>query len=558
MSAIDATASAYLKKGIMHHFRNRFEEAYRHYLKALKQKSQCLKCFFLLSAVEVQKGRKHHAAQWFKKAYNSVSFPDQKIRRNVLRQKFVESLHLDPHPEATYRGLGQALSETGDLKLAACVLESGLSINPKDPDGYEALGTVADQLSDHNTAVTSFKMAVRLKPQKTDLYFKLGNSLNRLGEPRQALEAYTQVLSRGEHLAAAHNNIGLTLHRLGRDTKARRHFEEALRIQPANSTYCYNLGNLLVTSGKITDAVREFEKATLIDPDFGQAWINLADILKRQGDYFRAVNCYRQALICLPDCEQVHYNLGLTLHALGRPNEACRHFKKAVELDPSNSGSLHMLNALLGKDVDQAPDGYVKNLFDRYAQSFDNHMNGRLSYSVPRWLKKQLKLHCRRRGGFNHLLDLGCGTGLSGVALKDMATYKTGVDVSTKMLAVAENKRVYDTLICCDICEFLSVTDECFDLVTAADVLIYFGELTDLFGLVRKRLAVGGLFAFSSESGTVKDYRLQKNGRFAHAPDYIHREAKNVGLTTVSECKIGIRMENELWVRGRLTILQAV
>ena len=75
-------------------------------------------------------------------------------------------------------------------------------------------------------------------------------------------------------------------------------------------------------------------------------------------------------------------------------------------------------------------------------------MGGRLKYSVPHGLKKGLRPCVRRRGRFHHLLDLGCGTGSAGAALKEMARKQAGVDDSPKMLAVAGSKGTYDHLAC--------------------------------------------------------------------------------------------------------------
>ena len=118
-------------------------------------------------------------------------------------------------------------------------------------------------------------------------------------------------------------------------------------------------------------------------------------------------------------------------------------------------------------------------------------------------------------------LDLGCGTGLSGIVLRELSGYLTGVDISAKMLAQAKNKGIYDELIEAEIIAFLQQNTHAYDLIVAADVLPYLGELKSLFTGVHTCLNQGGLFVFSHEISANQDWQLQNSARFCHHPDYI-------------------------------------
>jgi predicted TPR repeat methyltransferase len=74
------------------------------------------------------------------------------------------------------------------------------------------------------------------------------------------------------------------------------------------------------------------------------------------------------------------------------------------------------------------------------------------------------------------ILDLGCGTGLVGARLHPLARTirtMTGVDLSSKMLEIARQRRIYDNLICSELVEFLQKQTQSFNLAVAADVFIY-------------------------------------------------------------------------------------
>jgi predicted TPR repeat methyltransferase len=95
---------------------------------------------------------------------------------------------------------------------------------------------------------------------------------------------------------------------------------------------------------------------------------------------------------------------------------------------------------------------------------------------------------------FDNALDLGCGTGLSGQAFRSLVNRLEGVDISSKMVALAEQKKIYDALNVGEILDYLKPSTTYYDLFIAADVLAYFGNLAPLFENVKKRSAKGAYF----------------------------------------------------------------
>jgi predicted TPR repeat methyltransferase len=100
-----------------------------------------------------------------------------------------------------------------------------------------------------------------------------------------------------------------------------------------------------------------------------------------------------------------------------------------------------------------------------------------------------------------------------------------GVDLSANMLEKARQREIYDGLFCCDLTQFLETQDKIFDVVVAADVFVYLGDLSSIFPAVRLSLSNGGLFCFSVEATADGDFLLRNTMRYAHSIGYLQRLA---------------------------------
>ena len=215
-----------------------------------------------------------------------------------------------------------------------------------------------------------------------------------------------------------------------------------------------------------------------------------------------------------------------------------------------------MLAALSGKTPDSAPQQFVTNLFDQYSSRFESDLINRLAYRVPTRLRELVSEHIQTTTRFARVIDLGCGTGLSGQAFHDIANYLAGIDISQKMLEQARGKEIYDELFWGDLCEQLQQLPGFYDMFIATDVMIYIGNLEPLFSIVSSKARPGAYFVFSIESLQDQDFTLQPTGRYAHASAYISRLAAASDFNGVAREKTGIRKENEAWIPGAIYMLQ--
>jgi predicted TPR repeat methyltransferase len=127
---------------------------------------------------------------------------------------------------------------------------------------------------------------------------------------------------------------------------------------------------------------------------------------------------------------------------------------------------------------------------------------------------------------------------LSGVAFKPVAKRMVGVDLSPRMLAKARELGLYDALIEGDVENPPPEAHGPFDIVLAADVLVYLGDLARVFAAARLRLEAGGLWLFTTERGSAQDYACGPKRRWRHSEHYLRAlaEAHRFEVASLVEC----------------------
>lgn len=252
------------------------------------------------------------------------------------------------------------------------------------------------------------------------------------------------------------------------------------------------------------------------------------------------------------------YNRALDLEKAGKLDEAAEAYAEVLRLDPADHGGAAVRLASMGRGSTppKAPDAYVSTLFDQHAEVFDSVLVDQLGYSVP--LQVRARLDEIAPGPYARLLDLGCGTGLTGEALEDVTEDRTGVDISEGMVEIADEKEVYDALYVSELIHFLSAIDAPqWDLIVATDVLPYMGDLEAFFAGLARHCAAGGILAFSSETqpddafGSAS-FRVGQFQRFAHRKEYVTALLEANGFTCLESNPIIVRYEQGQPVPGHL------
>ena len=249
--------------------------------------------------------------------------------------------------------------------------------------------------------------------------------------------------------------------------------------------------------------------------------------------------------------------LAAQLGLLGQRAEALAAYRKVAALDPARDEAKHAIAALSGAEPPlRAADGYVVAEFDRLADRYDDlaqHWWGSAASGV---LADEITALLGPRTATEIVVDLGCGTGLTGERFRMMARKLEGVDVSGRMLEGAQARGIYDTLTQEEITRFLVSHRNRYTIAVAADVISYFGELIDLFRVTAKALKPSGLFAFTVERFEEDGFELRASGRYAHSDSFIRQVAQAASLEVRRATEAVLRIEHGAPVAGRAYVLE--
>ncbi len=346
--------------------------------------------------------------------------------------------------------------------------------------------------------------------------------------------------------------------RQNQSTRAIAHYEAVLTLCPEHPNTHFNLGLLYYEAQDYINAQKHLQKAVNLVEDKQVALRFLGETELNLGHIDAAIEAYSDALKIAPN-EDIEHNLGVLYLRNEDKTKALEHFKKAYEQQPENKTAAHLTAALEGRQSPKAPGSYVADLFNQYADYYDRHVKEKLHYDVPGQLRNALGRCLPQNPHIGRVLDLGCGTGLCGIYFRDLAFTLIGVDISPKMVEKAKMLNAYDEVICTEMIEYLAQPNlAAFDLIIAADVLVYTGDLDPLFKAIISVLNPAGRFAFTTEYLENNTYFLQTSGRYAHSTHYIHDLAKKYSMKIELEESITLREHEGKAIEGRLFIVQGL
>ena len=453
-----------------------------------------------------------------------------------------------------------------DKKTAMGLYKKALSVNPQCFTALINLATDYYELAKYDKTIYFAEKALALQANDFAALLNLGNAYYTLGKNEEAFAYYERLYSLNPNSYNVLLNLASTCYNLGQFPRAVELAEKAIEKRPISAEPYILAGNSLIELFRHEEAYVYLKKAAEMVPT--SAWLCnfIANMFQKMGNWKQCLHYAWRAFGIKKENVSAddHINLAYLLYEAlddGQGELVERYLTRWESLYPDDPIVHHTACALRNDQKIEAMDlGYVKKLFDGFASSFDVIL-GDLDYQVPYLIAEKLrynlktKLFKKRR-----ILDLGCGTGLCSAALKTYFPNEEyyGVDVSERMLDMAEKKHIYTALYADDIMSFLDANEQSFHAAVAGDVLTYMGNLRPLFRRLTSALKINGLFCFSISKNLENnnDYLLTPSGRFVHSLGYVQRLLKYYGLKTISVDEAVLRHEGARNVEGFVILAQ--
>lgn len=397
-------------------------------------------------------------------------------------------------------------------------------------------------------AAEVYRRVLALDASQVDALHFLGLALHQMGQSDEGISSVRKALELDPRCLPAMNNLGNMLEETGclRDAEITfRHLVE-LTPPPGSAGALNNLGVVLRRLGRLDEAVSAYQQAVHLEPRHAEAWHNLGNALKRLGKVEESLSAYREAIQLRPYDAKSYLSLGRMLYAVGRPKDAVAVYEAWLASEPGNPVATHMVAGLTGREVpERASKAFVTATFDSFSDSFDEVLAG-LDYRAPALVSDVVKSAAGSGAGWGSILDAGCGTGLCGPLLRSLAKTLTGVDLSSRMLAHARDRGVYDELVESELEDFLWGHPGAFDVVASTDTLCYFGDLRSVLAAAEYALRAGGVFVFTVEQAEPEPpggYRIEAHGRYCHGMEYVTGAMVAAGFAGITLERAVLRSE---------------
>lgn len=308
----------------------------------------------------------------------------------------------------------------------------------------------------------------------------------------------------------------------------------------------------LAGSGDLKGALEAARETAKMHPESVGATQQFGELLMQADILTTAISELQRALQMEPDSNRTHYLLGCAWLQAGEAERALTFFAEVDEDTPGLADRIGKAERILARPRSDA--AYVRHLFNFFSANYDNHMLSQLHYQAPVTLRQLFDMLVPGLSGLE-MLDLGCGTGLGAMAFRDVARRIVGVDLSPRMIDLARKRNLYEAFLLADI-EHPVIVEGSFDLVLAADTLVYLGDLSKVMATARRALRAGGHFLFTVEKKDRDGYDLGPKRRWRHSESYLRMAAAQAGLDLIGLIACEPRTENNQPVAGYAVALR--
>jgi predicted TPR repeat methyltransferase len=270
----------------------------------------------------------------------------------------------------------------------------------------------------------------------------------------------------------------------------------------------------------------------------------------QQGNLLDAI--FRFNIVCRfnPANVDAHYQQGRCYYLRGDNKDAKQKFNDVLKRDAKHDGAQYFIQKIeTPEKIESMPPSLIKELVNLRDEFYEEDYLDNGYMGAKHLVNETFKKVDDKNPNFE-VLDLGCGTGLCGVILKERALAKKliGVDLSSLMVKRSkgleiDNVNVYDEVHEVEISEYLTKESSKYDLVIADLAFDFIGKLDSFAELIKSVIKKGGLFGavVRIDEELEKGYKLDVNYEdFSHSEKYFTDTFVKAGFEIISANDIDI------------------
>jgi superkiller protein 3 len=290
--------------------------------------------------------------------YNELGRADDaKAMMDGAIRAFQDAVRIDPKLCDAYYNLGYAFQQLGQFGNAADPLITALKMGCISPKVHLLIGRAQLSLGEAAKAEAAYRHALALRAKFPEYNFAeayngLGLALEEQGKRPDAIAEYHRAIDSNPKLVEAHVNLGSAYFAQNNLSDATAQFLTAMALDPHLAEASVKLGNTLTEQQKFQEVIAAYSKGLTPKPGRAEVHVKLGDALGSLGKMGPAINEYQNACQLMPDSPVPRYKLGLGLKKQGKPQEAEKQLKKALnDAVPESALAVQIEDALKKPDA---------------------------------------------------------------------------------------------------------------------------------------------------------------------------------------------------------------
>jgi predicted TPR repeat methyltransferase len=422
----------------------------------------------------------------------------------------------------------------------------------KEAQLHASLGQLLLRQERYAQAVNELTAALDARPDNAAWLAARAEAQEHIGAIAKAVDDASAAVIADPKQAEYAVLLGRLMMRSGRHDEAVVCYSEAIRLDDTKLEYYEGLAHAFWVKGNLAAAREIYDRLRTAFPENEGLQALTAELYIQEKEPAKAAEVCKASIDRGVKSALLHRAHGHAMMILGDRAKAAESFRAGLAVEPKDGYLLHMLAVVTGERAERAPEDYIRAVFDTRADTYEVSALFKLGIRTPGLIRREIlrlrpKLDPSRPAAhkLSAILDIGCGSGLTGSMVYDMTAYIKGVDLSRGLIRYAQLKGIYHEIEIADLVASMNADPRLYECVTAGDSLCYFGNLKPAFEAAFKRLLPSGLFLFSLEAGpeswradvaagvSKDEWRLQDSGHFCHALPYVEACAKAAGFEIV-------------------------